>query len=95
MKFSKLSQLFLVSALGLMLATFLTACQLVTLDFLFVAASEGNSPGSQGQISTYAVDSETGALRTGWMGGFIGRHCPGFDGSDLGLCQPLCGQRGQ
>jgi len=64
MKFSKLSQLFLVSAIGLMLATFLTACQLVTLDFLFVAASAGNSAGSQGQIYAYAVDGESGALRT-------------------------------
>jgi 6-phosphogluconolactonase len=64
MKFSKLSQLFLVSAIGLTLATFLTACQLVTVDFVFVAASAGTSPGSAGQIFTYAVDAESGALRT-------------------------------
>ena len=65
MKFSKLSQLFLVSAIGLMLATFLTACQLVTIDYVFVAASAGTSSGSAGQIYTYAVDAESGALRTG------------------------------
>ena len=46
MKLSKLSQLFLVSAIGLILATFLTACQLVTIDYVFVACSAGSSPGS-------------------------------------------------
>lgn len=64
MKFSKLSQLFLVSAIGLILASFLTACNLVTIDYVFVAASAGNSPGSAGQIYTYAVDAQSGALRT-------------------------------
>jgi len=65
MKFSKLSQLFLVSAIGLTLAAYLTACNIVTIDYVFVAASAGNSPGSDGQIYTYAADSETGALRKG------------------------------
>jgi 6-phosphogluconolactonase (cycloisomerase 2 family) len=64
MKFSKLSQLFLVSAIGLILASFLTACQLVTIDYVFVACSAGNSPGSAGQINTYAVDAQSGALRS-------------------------------
>src|ERR1035441_9101650 len=62
MKFSKLSQLFLVSMIGLLVATLLTACQLVTIDYLFVA---GSGTGSDGQIQVYAVDSESGALRTG------------------------------
>ena len=65
MKLRKLSQLFLVSVIGLSLATFLTACQLVTIDFVFVAASAGNTPSSNGQIYTYAVDGQSGALRTG------------------------------
>ncbi len=64
MKLSKLSQLFLVSAIGLILATFLTACDLVTIDYVFVACSAGSSPGSDGQIYEYAVDSQSGALRT-------------------------------
>jgi 6-phosphogluconolactonase (cycloisomerase 2 family) len=63
MKSNKLSQLFLVSAMGLILASFLAACQLVTIDYVFVAASESNAAGSNGQIYTYAVDSESGALR--------------------------------
>jgi 6-phosphogluconolactonase (cycloisomerase 2 family) len=65
MKFSKLSQLFLVSTVGLLVATLLTACQLVTIDFLFVASSAGSGSGSAGQIQTYAVDSQSGALRAG------------------------------
>jgi 6-phosphogluconolactonase len=63
MKFSKLSQLFLVSTIGLLVATLLTACQLVTIDYVFVADSAGSSAGSAGQIETYAVDSQSGALR--------------------------------
>jgi 6-phosphogluconolactonase (cycloisomerase 2 family) len=63
MKFSKLSQLFLVSMIGLLVATLLTACQLVTIDFVFVATSAGNGTGSAGQIETYAVDSTSGAIR--------------------------------
>lgn len=65
MKFSKVSQLVLVSIIGLLVATCLTACQLVTIDYIFVAASAGNSAGSAGQIYTYDVDSESGALRVG------------------------------
>ncbi len=65
MKLSKWSQLFLVSIIGLVLASLLAACQLVTIDFVFVAASAGNTSGSAGQIYTYATDSESGALRSG------------------------------
>ncbi len=63
MKFSRLGQLFLVSTIGLLVATFLTACQLVTIDYVFVADSAGSGAGSAGQIETYAVDSQSGALR--------------------------------
>ncbi|MGA8043305.1 MAG: beta-propeller fold lactonase family protein [Terracidiphilus sp.] len=63
MKFSKVSQLFLVSSLGLIVATLLTACQLVTIDYLYLA-SAGSGTGD-GQIQTFAVDSQSGALRTG------------------------------
>ena len=65
MKFSKLSQLFLVSSIGLIAAAFLTACQIVTIDYVFVAASAGNTAGSAGQIYTYAADGHSGALRSG------------------------------
>ena len=64
MKFSKLSQLALVSAIGLTVATLLTACQLVTIDFVYVAASAGASANSAGQIYGYATDAQSGAIRS-------------------------------
>ena len=57
MKFSKSSQLFLVSSIGLLVATLLTACQLDTIDYVYVASSSG--------VQVFAVDSQSGALRTG------------------------------
>jgi 6-phosphogluconolactonase (cycloisomerase 2 family) len=62
MKFSKLSQLFLVSSIGLLVATVLTACQIVTIDFVYLATTSGS--GSNGSIQTFAVDADSGALRT-------------------------------
>jgi len=64
MKLNKVSQLVLVSVIGLVAASFLTACQLVTIDYVFVAASAGSGSSSSGEIYTYAVDSESGALRS-------------------------------
>jgi 6-phosphogluconolactonase len=63
MKFSKLSQLFLVSAMGLLAAVLLSGCLIVTIDYVYVADSTGNSPGSSGQIQIFAADAESGALR--------------------------------
>jgi 6-phosphogluconolactonase (cycloisomerase 2 family) len=65
MKFSKLSQLFLVSSIGLLVATLLTACQIVTIDYVFLASSAGSGANSAGQINIFATDSESGALRLG------------------------------
>jgi 6-phosphogluconolactonase len=64
MKFSKLSQLLLVSTVGLLLALCLSACEIVTIDYVFVATS-GTSTGGSGEIYTLAADAETGALRSG------------------------------
>jgi 6-phosphogluconolactonase len=65
MKLSKLGQLFLVSTIGLLVAAILTACQLVTIDYVFVATSAATKACSGGQIETYAVDSQSGAVRKG------------------------------
>jgi 6-phosphogluconolactonase (cycloisomerase 2 family) len=65
MKFNRLSQLFLVSTLGLAAATLLTSCDIVTIDYIFVADSAGPSAGSAGQIQTLDSDNGTGALRPG------------------------------
>ncbi len=63
MKLSKLSQLTLVSTMSLAVAMSLTACQLVTIDYLFLAGTSQTSSG--GAIQVFAVDSESGALRKG------------------------------
>jgi 6-phosphogluconolactonase (cycloisomerase 2 family) len=65
MKFNKLSQLFLVSIIGLSVATLLTSCAYVTIDYVFVANSAGSGSGSTGQIQTFDADSSSGALRSG------------------------------
>ena len=64
LRWGGLSQLFLVSAIGLVAAIFLSACQLVTIDYVYLAEA-GNSTGSNGQIEILAVDSQSGALRPG------------------------------
>ena len=65
MKFNKLSQLFLVSIIGLFVASLLTSCAIVTIDYVFIADSVGSGTASAGQIQTYDADPETGALRPG------------------------------
>lgn len=59
MKFGKLSQIGLVSVGSLLAATAFTACQTLTVDFLYVATTLQ----SPGQIEVYEVNSESGALR--------------------------------
>jgi len=63
MKFNKVSQLFLVSTIGLLVAILLPGCALVTIDYIYLAGSA--TSGSNGIIQAFAVDSQSGALRTG------------------------------
>ena len=65
MKFSKLSQLFLVSITGLLVAILFTACDIKTVDYVFVATSGGSGSSGTGQIQTFDADQNTGALRSG------------------------------
>src|SRR5271170_7808475 len=58
MKFNKVGQVSLVSAIALILASTFTACNPVTIDYLFVA---GNKE-TPGQIQTFLVDRVSGAL---------------------------------
>src|SRR5260370_18621794 len=58
MKFNKVGQVSLVSAIALILASTFTACRPVTIDYLYVA---GNKE-SPGQIQTFLVDRVSGAL---------------------------------
>jgi len=58
MKFSKIGQVSLILAIALILASTFTACNPVTIDYLFVA---GNKT-SPGQIQTFLIDRVSGAL---------------------------------
>src|SRR5277367_4771650 len=58
MKLNKVGQVSLVSAAALILASTFTACNPVTIDYLFVA---GNKQ-SPGQIQPFQVDRVSGAL---------------------------------
>jgi 6-phosphogluconolactonase len=58
MKFSKIGQVSLVSAIALILASTFTACNPVTIDYLFAAGNKSNP----GQIQTFLVDRVSGAL---------------------------------
>jgi 6-phosphogluconolactonase len=58
MKFNKVGQVAMVSATALLLASAFTACNPVTIDYVFVA---GNKT-SPGQIQTFLADRVTGAL---------------------------------
>lgn len=61
MKLNKPSQLSLVSMIGLVTATLFSACQLVTIDYVYLAGTSQTN--SAGQIQAFAVDSQSGALR--------------------------------
>ncbi len=61
MKLRKISQLALASGIGLAVAAALTACQLVTVDYVYIAGTADTTSG--GSIQTFAVDSQSGALR--------------------------------
>jgi 6-phosphogluconolactonase len=60
MKFGKVGQVVLVSAIALSVATLFTACSTLTVGFLYVATTKQ----TPGQIEVYEVNSESGALRT-------------------------------
>jgi 6-phosphogluconolactonase (cycloisomerase 2 family) len=63
MKFSKMGQLFLVSTIGLLGACLFTGCNLVTVDYIYLATSGATTGCAGGQIETFAVDSQSGAVR--------------------------------
>ncbi|KAA6459732.1 lactonase family protein [Acidobacteria bacterium AB60] len=62
MKLKKKSQLLLAAGSGLIVASLLSACQLVTIDYLFVAG-QSSITSSGGGIQVLAIDSQSGALR--------------------------------
>jgi 6-phosphogluconolactonase (cycloisomerase 2 family) len=67
MKFNRSSQLLLVFAASLLVASLLTACsqltQTLTVDFVFVASSKAAGPNNYGEIDVFEVNSESGRMR--------------------------------
>jgi 6-phosphogluconolactonase (cycloisomerase 2 family) len=63
MKFNKSSQLLLVSAAGLLVAGMITACETLTVDFVYVACSKAAGPNNYGEIDVFEINSESGFMR--------------------------------
>lgn len=67
MKLNKSSQLALVSAAGLLVATLLSACsqftQTLTVDFVYVASSKAAGADNYGEINIFEINSESGKMR--------------------------------
>jgi DNA-binding beta-propeller fold protein YncE len=63
MKFNRSGQLLLVSVASLLLATFITACETLTVDFVFVTSSKAAGANNYGNIDVFEVNSESGFMR--------------------------------
>jgi 6-phosphogluconolactonase (cycloisomerase 2 family) len=63
MKFSRSSQLLLVAAASLVVASFITACETLTVDFVFVASNRAAGANSYGEIDVFEINSESGRMR--------------------------------
>lgn len=67
MKFTRSSQLVLVSAAGLLAATLVTACsqltQTLTVDFVYVASAKAAGADNYGEIDVFEINSESGRMR--------------------------------
>ncbi|MGD0522152.1 MAG: hypothetical protein ABSA48_12915 [Terracidiphilus sp.] len=63
MKFNKSSQLLLVSAASLLVASLVTACGTLTVDFVFVTSSKAAGASQYGEVDVFEVNSESGQMR--------------------------------
>jgi 6-phosphogluconolactonase (cycloisomerase 2 family) len=63
MKFNKPIQLALVAAVSLLVATMLTACETLTVDFVFVTSAQASGTNSYGLIDVFEINSESGQMR--------------------------------
>jgi 6-phosphogluconolactonase len=67
MKLNKSSQLALVSAASLLVASLVTACaqftQTLTVDFVYVASSKAAGTNDYGEINIFEINSESGKMR--------------------------------
>jgi 6-phosphogluconolactonase len=63
MKFNKPGQLLLVSAASLLVASLVTACGTLTVDFVFVTSSKAAGPNGYGEVDVFEINSESGVMR--------------------------------
>lgn len=63
MKFSRSSQLLLVAAASLAVASLITACETLTVDFVFVASAKAAGTNNYGEINVFEINSESGRMR--------------------------------
>lgn len=63
MKFNKLSQLLLVSALSVTVASLMTACATLTVDFVYVTSAKAAGPSNYGEVDVFEVNSQSGFMR--------------------------------
>jgi 6-phosphogluconolactonase (cycloisomerase 2 family) len=63
MKLNKPSQLALVAAVSLLAATMLTACETLTVDFVFVTSAQAAGTNNYGEVDVFEINSESGQMR--------------------------------
>ena len=63
MKFNKSGQLLLVSAASLLVASLMTACSTLTVDFVYVTSSKAAGSYNYGEVDVFEVNSESGFMR--------------------------------
>jgi 6-phosphogluconolactonase len=63
MKLNRSSQLILVAAASLIVATLLTACETLTVDFVFVVSTKAAGANQYGEINVFEINSESGRMR--------------------------------
>jgi 6-phosphogluconolactonase len=63
MKFSRSSQLLLVAAASLVAASLITACETLTVDFVFVASNRAAGANNYGELDVFEINSESGRMR--------------------------------
>ncbi len=63
MKLNKTSQLVVAIAAGLVAASLLTACETLTVDFVYVTSSKAAGANNYGLIDVFEINSESGKMR--------------------------------
>jgi 6-phosphogluconolactonase len=63
MKLNRSSQLLVVAAMSLVAASLLTACETLTVDFVFVVSSKAAGTNQYGEIDVFEINSESGRMR--------------------------------